>query len=167
MISEKQLGTSYPSIQHFIWCFLLTFGNSLWQCCSGMRRVWRLEGDKICLWIHTLSSAPRYRIPPGDDGEWSCGQEHGPIMESQGTASSAAQSEIIDNTTCKILWNHFSWGPLFVNCQYFKGSFWCDFMDFASLNNKKNVFHIFLRGNVNLWVRDTHRIKSTNKKSPN
>lgn len=43
-------------------------------------------------------------------------------MESQGTASSAAQSEIIDNT-CKILWNHFSWGPLFVNCQYFKGSF--------------------------------------------
>lgn len=44
-------------------------------------------------------------------------------MESQGTASSAAQSEIIDNTTCKILWNHFSRGPLFVNCQYFKGSF--------------------------------------------
>lgn len=39
-------------------------------------------------------------------------------------------------------------------------------MDFASLNNKKNVFHIFLRGNVNLWVRDTHSIKSTNKKSP-
>lgn len=54
-----------------------------------------------------------------------------------------------------------------MNCQYFKGSFRCDFMDFASLNNKKNVFHIFLRGNVNLWVRDTHRIKSTNKKSPN
>lgn len=110
MISEKQLGTSYPSIQHFMWCFLLTFGNSLWQCCSGMRRVWRLEGDRICLWIHILSSAPRYRIPPGDDGEWSCGQEHGPIMESQGTASSAAQSEIIDKY-CGIIFlgGHYLW----------------------------------------------------------
>lgn len=163
MISEKQLGTSYPSIQHFIWCFLLTFGNSLWQCCSGMRRVWRLEGDRICLWIHILSSAPRYRIPPGDDGEWSCGQEHGPIMESQGTASSAAQSEIIDKY-CGIIFlgGHYLWIVNILKVHF-------DVISWILLHSiiKKNVFHIFLSGNVNLWVRDTHSIKSTNKKSPN
>ena len=60
---------------------------------------------------------------------------------------------------CSILWNHsYSWGPVFVDCQNFAGSWGHNFMDNSFVASQYKTIHCFVWGNTNSWLRVTHEI---------